>query len=102
MSATQVMGLVLGAVTILTIVWRMGRWMATREVGEVHARDLTRDRMARMEPALDKVLELTQRNSEDLAVIKHQTADHGTRLAEVETRLDEHGNRITALEAKET
>lgn len=107
MTAETIVGIIATALTFVGgLAWwaiqravKIGEWKADREHSERLAKNHTRESINRIEPKIDGLVALAQRHSEIMAVIDHQTKDHGKRLDAAENRLDEHGNRISVLEA---
>lgn len=81
---------------------KVGEWKAQREGNEARAKDETRLTINRIEPKLDALMEVNQKQSEQLAVITHRTGDIERRITDLAETVDEHGARITRLETKET
>lgn len=107
MSAETIVGIIATALTFVGgLSWwaiqravKLGEWKADREHSERLAKTQTRDAITRLEPLVQEVLAETKSQSQTLAVLVYQGQDHGKRLDVAENRLDEHGNRISVLEA---
>ena len=78
---------------------KVGEQNALLKNVEQNAKDETRKSIHEMKPAILEVLAETKEQSKTLAVLVYQGEAHGKRLDAVEVRLDEHGNRISVLEA---
>ena len=114
MSAEGIVGIIATALTFIGgLSWwaiqravKIGEWKADREHSERLAKKQTRDAITRLEPLVQEVLAETKSQSQTLAVLVYQGQDHGKRLdghdkkfMEQDRRFDEHGNRISVLEA---
>jgi hypothetical protein len=75
-------------------------WRAERVFEERRAKDDTRLTINRLEPKLDGLISENHEQSKTLAVIGSHQATHTEQLRVVTERLDEHGQRIAALESK--
>jgi hypothetical protein len=75
-------------------------WRAERVFEERRAKDETRLIINRLEPKLDGLISENHEQSKTLAVIGSHQATHTEQLRVVTERLDEHGQRIAALESK--
>ena len=79
---------------------KVGEWKAQREGNEARAKDDTRLTINRLEPKLDALIEVNQKQSETLAVVAHRAGEVERRVDALAATVDEHGNRITKLETK--
>jgi hypothetical protein len=78
----------------------VGQWKAEREMEERAAKESTRLSINRIEPQLNELLAVNHEQSKTLAVLVHRTGGVEQRVSDLAVVVDEHGNRLTALESK--
>jgi hypothetical protein len=101
--------LIATCVTIGTAVGAFGWWAAKRlmSIGSARfeqeiARDLTRTTILKLDTKVDTVVSGLHAQDKQLAILVYSAEGVNKRLNEHDVLLDEHGNRLTALETMET
>lgn len=103
MTAAEIAGTAIAAVTALAgALW----WGAKRLMGvgrdrfeQEVARDLTRTTILKLDGKVDGVVAGMHTQDKQLAILVHSAGEVSKRLDELTATVDEHGNRLTALEA---
>jgi ferritin-like metal-binding protein YciE len=90
-----------GVFKVYSVIRDSGRKEAERQASEMHAKDQTRLTINELKPMMAENLAETKEQSKTLEVLKYQGNQHSEELRDIKAKLDDHGTRITRLEAKE-